>query len=356
MIGPTGFQSTNSNGSQDLAEKVAFLSTAAAYPGATGPVQRRETHMSWVFFTGGTVYKLKKPVRLDYLDFSTLARREWACRAEYALNQTLAPKVYEAVAPLVRTPAGLAIGGAGEVIDWLVVMRRLDENQTLESRFLGPGVSNPELDSLALTLSLFYRRARRVRRSPAAQLHEWRRAIASNHQVLLDPRLGLPHGLVRAVLAVQGQFLRLRGPLLAQRAREGRIVDAHGDLRPEHVWMGPPIKIIDRLEFSPSLRAVDPLDELAFLDLETERYGAPAAGARIRRRLLPALRDRSLPELYLFYRSYRAMLRARLAIAHLMEPTPRAPDKWPRQARTYLRLAAADARRLGVLLRRPPDR
>ncbi|HEX5380438.1 MAG TPA: hypothetical protein VFW47_17800 [Phenylobacterium sp.] len=349
-------QSSDIDRSPTLAEKVAFLSAPGVYPGAADPVRRHETHMSWLFFTDGAVYKLKKPVRFDYLDFSTLHRRERACRAEYALNQTLAPQIYKAVVPLVRTPTGLAIGGPGEVVDWLVVMRRLDESQTLESRLLGAGVTHPELDMLAVTLARFYRRARRVHRSAPEHLRDWRRAIDINSRVLLNPALGLPAGKVRAVLAVQRRFVRFRASLLAQRARDGHIVDAHGDLRPEHVWMSRPIKVIDRLEFSAKLRAVDPLDEIAFLDLETERYGAPAVGARIRRRVAPALCDRSAPELYLFYRSSRAMMRARLAIAHLLDKHPRTPEKWPRQARVYLRIAAADARRLDVLLRRPPGR
>jgi len=158
------------------------------------------------------------------------------------------------------------------------------------------------------------------------------------------------------VLAVQHAFLRQRHDLLAARARQGRILDAHGDLRPEHIWLGPRVRIIDRLEFSRALRAVDPLDEMASLDVETERLGAPAVGRRIRRRVEAGLHEASQPGLYLFYRLFRALLRARLAIAHLLEPDPRTPAKWPRQARAYLAIAVRDARRLAVRLRRPAGR
>ena len=110
-----------------LDAKVSFLSGPDAYP-SPGGVIRRETHMSWVFLVGDQVYKLKKPVRFPYLDFSTLDRREAACRAELLLNRALAPDVYLDVVPLVDTGAGLAIGGAGKPVDWLVVMRRLDDH------------------------------------------------------------------------------------------------------------------------------------------------------------------------------------------------------------------------------------
>lgn len=343
-------------GAPGLADKVAFLSRPDAYPGQAGPVTRRETHMSWLFFPDGAVYKLKKPVRFPYLDFSTLARREAACRAELALNQRLAPGIYEAVVPLIAADGRLAIGGAGEAVDWLVRTRRFDQARTLQARLAAGELTDAELDGLADLLADFYQRARRVHVAPAVYLRSLRDGLAYHRRVLLEPRLGLPGGLVRSVLAVQQRFLRVRAKLLEGRARQVRILDAHGDLRPEHIWMGPPIKVIDRLEFSSALRAVDPLDELAFLDMETERLGAPKAGARVSRRVIAALHERTPPELYLFYRCYRSTLRARLAIAHMLEPSPRTPAKWPRQARAYLAMADRDTRRLARLINRPAGR
>jgi aminoglycoside phosphotransferase family enzyme len=127
-------------------------------------------------------------------------------------------------------------------------------------------------------------------------------------------------------------------------------------LRPEHIWLEDPVKILDCLEFNPRLRAVDPFDEIAFLSLECERLGAAWAGEHIRRRITPGLRDGSCEQLFLFYRCHRAMLRARLAIAHLLEPAPRTPEKWPRLARGYLQIAAADAIRLERSFKAPKGR
>lgn len=324
--------------------KVAFLSDPAAYPGFTGPVGLRETHMSLVFFAGDAVYKLKKPVRLPYLDFSTLAQREAACRAEFALNRRLAPGVYRRVLPLVRTARGLSLGGLGEVVDWLVVMRRLAESQTLEARLRSGDWQETDLDDLVEALVRFYRSRSPVGLPQAEQIARWRAALAANARVLRDPRLGLPAGLVRTLMASQWRFLSHCRTLLAARAR--CVVDGHGDLRPEHIWIGSPVKIIDRLEFSAALRAIDPVDEMAFLDLECERLGAPRVGRDLSRRVLAGLHARPAPELYLFYRIYRALLRARLSIAHLLEPNPRTPEKWLPQARAYLAIARADARRL----------
>ncbi|MEX0752195.1 MAG: hypothetical protein WD073_04635 [Xanthobacteraceae bacterium] len=339
-----------------LEQKVEFLSRPAAYSPAVAHVTRRETHMSWVFLAGDRVYKLKKPVRFPYLDFSTLERREWACRAELRLNRRLAPDVYLDVLPLVATPGGLAIGGTGDVADWLVVMRRLDESQTLERTILEDRLEPWQLDQLAATLVQFYRRAQPVILSPSLYLRDWRQSLAYNRRVLLDSRLGLPSGLVLRLDGIQSRFLSGRRKALLRRVRNRRIVDGHGDLRPEHIWLGDPVRIIDCLEFNPRLRAVDPFDEIAFLSLECERLGAAWAGDYIRRRVARGLRDGLSEELFLFYRSHRAMLRARLAIAHLLEPDPRTPEKWPLLARAYLRLAATDAARLERLLKTPASR
>ena len=333
-------------GAPTLEQKVEFLSRPSR-PAAG--VIRRETHMSWVFLAGDRVYKLKKPVRFPYLDFSTLDRREAACRAELRLNRRLAADVYLDVLPLTATPRGLTIDGDGSITDWLVVMRRLDEAQTLEHALLEHRVEQWQLDRLVATLVQFYRRAERVFLSPAVHMRDWQQSLFDDRRILLDPRFGLPSGLVRRIATVQQRFLSHQRKTLAARACS--IVDGHGDLRPEHIWLGEPVRIIDCLEFNPRLRAVDPFDEIAFLSLECVRLGAAWADQYIRRGVGRGLADGISEELFLFYRCNRAMLRARLAIAHLMEPNPRTPEKWPRLARSYLAIASADAIRLERLFK-----
>jgi aminoglycoside phosphotransferase family enzyme len=339
-----------------LAQKVAFLSQPDAYAHAAIAVAQRETHMSFIFLAGDRAYKLKKPVRFPYLDFSTLQRRESACRAELRLNRRLAPEVYLGLAPITATPGGLSIGGRGTIVDWLVVMRRLDETHTLEHAILEHRLAPRQVARIASTLVHFYRHVPRPFPPPPSHVLGWHQSLAYNRRVLLDPRLGLPAGSIRRIDAAQRRFLAWRGALLAQRARSRAIVDGHGDLRPEHVWLGDPVEIIDCLEFNARLRAVDPIDEIAFLDLECERLGAAWAGRLIRQRTMHHLHDGFSEALFRFYRCHRAMLRARLAIAHLLEPEPRTPEKWPILARTYLRLATADAMRVERSLKAPASR
>lgn len=339
-----------------LADKVTFLASPHAYAPRPREVTCKETHMSWVFLAGDKVYKLKKPVRFPYLDYSTLAKREANCRAELALNRRLAPDVYETVVPLMQSPRGLSLSDAGEIADWLVVMRRLDEDLTLEHAIAVATLAPWQLDRIVTTLVAFYHRARAVFISRATLLRNWHDSLLYNKRVLLDPRLGLPAGLVRRVDRAQRRFLAARAELIAGRAREQQIVDGHGDLRPEHIFVDDAITVIDCLEFNAALRAVDPFDEIAYLCVECDRLGAHWASRYIRRRAIHALRDHLCDELFTFYRCHRATLRARLSIAHLLEAKPRMPEKWPRLARVYLQIAAADAARLERTLRTQADR
>src|ERR1019366_7411167 len=339
-----------------LASKVTFLSRPDAYGEPTRMISCRETHMSWVFLAGDCVFKLKKPVRFAYLDFSTLSRREAACRAELKLNRRLAADVYLSVVPLVWTPRGLAIGGSGVTVDWLVVMRRLDEASTLERMLLDRRLTTGDLDRLVATLAAFYRHAGPVRITPARHFADWERNLSDNRGGLFDPRLTLPLGLIRRIDSAQRRFLLAKPELFAARARGRYIVDGHGDLRPEHVWVDHPIRIIDCLEFNPKLRAVDSLDEVAFLSVECDHLGASWASAHLRRRSVQIWGDGVSLALFCFYRCYRATLRARLTSAHLLEFNPRTPEKWLPLARDYLRIAAADAIHIERMLRTRADR
>ncbi|WP_448044196.1 hypothetical protein [Bradyrhizobium liaoningense] len=333
-----------------LVRKVAFLSRPESYSPVPDRLQARETHMSWVFMNGARVYKLKKPVRFPYLDFSTSARRRTACLAEASLNRRLAPDVYLGVVPLTESPSGYAIGGHGPVADWLVVMRRLNEDETLEAMLRSGKARCADAEQLAAVLARFYSHAARVLIEPETYLASLHEAAILDWRILLNRSFGLPHGTILRVASAQRRFLKQNARTLIERVSRRLVVDGHGDLRPEHIWLTPPHPIIDCLEFNSRLRASDSLDEIAFLHLECERLGGRWFGDAIRRQLARTLHDDPASGVFLFYRIGRAMLRARLSIAHLFDAHPRTPEKWPRLARAYLALAEADARQLERLL------
>jgi aminoglycoside phosphotransferase family enzyme len=304
--------------------------------------------MSWVFIAGDLVYKLKKPVRFPYLDFSTCDRREAACRAELAINQRLAPHVYLRVVPLTAGREGMAIGGQGTIVDWLVVMRRLAEDSMLDRAAPGTDIDARKIDQLADRLADFYLHARPALLNPAVHLGMWRNGLATNRRVLSASRFRLDPGNLALIDRAQQRFLIECWPLLTARVRGRRIIDGHGDLRPEHVSLAEPVAIIDRIEFDPRLRLCDPFDELAAFAVDCDALGLGTVGERLRSRVAWRLRDQVNMELFAFYRCYRATLRARLAIAHLLDPDCRTPEEWPVRAQRYLALAAIDAQTIEV--------
>jgi uncharacterized protein len=330
------------SGRVDIADKVAFLRRAANYPHAPASVAVKQTHMSWVFLAGDLVFKLKKPVRHPYLDFSTLAARERNCREELRLNQRLAPGVYLDVVPLRLGGGGeLTFGGEGPIVDWLVKMRRLPVEGTLDWRIRRRKLQRREVEPTARHIVNFYAAS-----PPAEVTADWViRQFTIEHErnsvVLMDRRFDLDHGRTADILAAMKAALHSCRAFIETRVAQRAYVEGHGDLRPEHVYVHPEPVILDCLEFNRDMRLLDPFDELAFLDLECERLGAAWVGRIFLDMARDTLASAPPQRLIDFYRASRGLLRARLALAHLLEPSPRAPSKWQPRARQYLSLAAA---------------
>lgn len=321
-------------------DKVAFLSSPAAYPGPVRDVEVRETHMSWVFLAGDRVYKLKKPVKYSFLDFSTLSAREADCREEVRLNRRLAPGIYLGVARLaVGADGELVLDGKGAPVDWLVTMRRLPSERMLDQAILRGAVERSQIDAVAELLSDFYRSAERAELTPEQYVSHFAEEHEKTRALLTEQRFELPRATLKGVLESIESVLEDEPDLLMRRAREGRIVDGHGDLRPEHVCLSDPPVIIDRLEFKRSFRLVDPFDELAFLGMECKRLGAPWIGEALIAPCAERLGEAPSERLLAFFTSYRACLRARLAVAHLVDSDVREPEKWLPLAGDYLAIA-----------------
>lgn len=322
-----------------LDAKVQFLRSPAAYAEGTRAVEAVETHMSWVFLTDDFAYKLKKPVRYSYLDFSSIEARRHYCHEEVRLNQPLAQSVYLGATPLTMHAERLQIGGDGTTVDWLVKMRRLPAAHLLDKIIARGQTDANALQAVAHRLSEFYRDAPRARWTADEYTQRLAIDIRANESELSRTVYGLPVDIVAAVHAGQLDFVQRQTALIHARVRDGHIIEGHGDLRPEHICLDPPV-IIDRLEFNPDLRLVDVADELAFLALECERLGAAPEVARAFFDSYHALTgDTPPPALVVFYRTYRACLRAKIAAWHTTDPTVTDKARWARLARAYLERA-----------------
>jgi aminoglycoside phosphotransferase family enzyme len=324
-----------------LRTKVAFLSTPGSYPEQPAAVEVVQTHMSCVFLTDRHAYKLKKPVRCDFLDFSTLAARRADCEEELRLNRRLARDVYLDVVPLTLTrDGGLAVGGDGKIVDWLVKMRRLPARQMLDRAIREGNVDRDDVRRCALVLADFFRRSEPVAMAPREYRDRFRTDILANRRALAAPVYGLSPAPLESVTAGLLAVLEREAASFDRRVAERRIVEGHGDLRPEHVCLGAEPLFIDCLEFNPRWRMLDPADELSGLAMECEFAGAPWIGEVVLDTYREATGDDPPGLLLDFYRSFRAAVRAKLAAAHLEDHLDSAEQgKWLARAARYLELA-----------------
>lgn len=330
-----------------LEDKVAFLSRPGSYPEATARVQAIETHMSWVFLTERFVYKFKKAQRYDHLDFAALPTRRRNCISEVRLNRRLAPEVYLGVVALRGADAAtLHLGGAGPAVEWLVHMRRLPAEGMLDEAIRTWRVTVDGVRRFAAVLAGFYAAAKPVRMSLKRYLGRHAAVLAE-----LDRELCIVHSLppheVHSLTALLATRLGELAPALGERLRARRVVEAHGDLRPEHVYLGPQPVFIDCLEFDRNLRLLDSADELAFLALECERLGAAWIGDEVFETYGRITGDWPSPRILAFYKAYRALVRAKLALWHVLDPTVADPQLWHARARDYLELSAKHAAMTG---------
>lgn len=318
-------------------EKLAALSTPSTYGPEVHEVRLIETHFAWVFLTQDTVYKLKKPIVAPDLDLDTPAKRQHNCREELRLNRALSPAIYLGIETLVRGADGrLRLDGEGVAVDWLVQMRRLPENQMLDCAIAAGRVPREQIDAAARLLIDFYRRQPPIGIAPDAYVQRLQQQIDTNRTELLAADLGLDPAVVDRLIAQQRAALAKLHAEVAQRAVQRRIIEAHGDLRPEHVCLASPPAIIDRLEFSLDLRVLDPCEDLAYFAIECSHAGAAWVGDRVFSLYRSATADPISVALYCLYQSHRAATRAKIVAWHLRDPAFRARQPWSAIAGRYL--------------------
>lgn len=325
---------------------LAALSSSEAYAHAPESVERIETHISWLFLAGVRVYKLKKPVELGFLDFTTLERRRACCEDEVRLNRRLTPWMYRGVVPVRRDAGGrIVVGdGPGDVVEWAVEMERLPEPRMLASMLERGEIDNTHVRTLAERLADFHAAAAT---EEGVDEHGAPEAVAHNAREnfeQLRPFAGdvLPEGVLRFLERRTEEFLARSGARLEARVREGRVRDGHGDLHAGNVCFAPRgLAIYDCIEFNRRFRCGDVAADLAFLAMDLDLRGFPAFGGYLLRDYAERTGDRGLAELLPFYKGYRAIVRAKVAAFTLAGREGDARERARREALRYLQLAAS---------------
>lgn len=351
-------------------ELVRALRRPDAYARALGRtvarVDMRETHISWLFFAGDRVYKVKKPVDLGFLDFSTRERREHFCREELRLNRRLAGDIYVEVVPITREPDGaFVVGGTGEVEDWAVEMVRLPDAFMLD-RLLDEGtVDNQLIERLARLLVDFHRDADT---GPGVDEHGAPEAVTANLRDTLDElkpfaadAQDTPDSGLRVISSALLTFLRLRveralaahADTLRRRVEQGRIRDGHGDLHAANICAQPErLVAYDCIEFTPRFRCGDVAADLAFLAMDFDLRGFRGFSRYLVRRYAALSGDDGLLEVMDLYKTYRALVRAKVECLRAREASPGSEqrDAAVTHARHYVFLAATYHLPAGLVL------
>jgi uncharacterized protein len=254
-------------------EIIAFLSKGATYGLSGSQVERIETHCSIVFLVGNRAYKLKRPVAFSSLDYTTVERREAACRAELALNRRTAPELYLGVHAIRQRSGGkLAFDGEGAAIDWVVAMRRFDQadlfDHIADARRLTPEL----IGALADEIARFHEASERTAGFGGAE--GMRLAIERNRADQQTVEAILGRDAVEALNTASLGALERAAPLLDRRRREGRVRRCHGDLRLANICLveGRPT-LFDAIEFSEQVSCIDVLFDLAFLLMDLHHRG-----------------------------------------------------------------------------------
>ena len=308
------------------AEQVHLIARRGAYPGTGSAAQVVETHISWVLLGDEYAFKIKKPVRLSFLDFSTPEQRAFYCREEVRLNRRLAPDMYLDVLSVQPTSSGgWAIGLTDPerpVIDYAVWMKRMDNSRQMDILLRQGAVGPADMAALAALLAPFHRAhalAAGTFVGPTADdyfadfadLFPW----ATVAQRLLGDAAPKAFETWRPLVQ---RFIADYHARLHTREQRGFCVDGHGDLHARNIFLltqGP--VVFDCIEFNPHLRRLDVLNELAFLLMDVEAGGRPSLAEDFLKaylKLWPCIEEQEDEHLLTYFKAYRANVRLKIAL------------------------------------------
>ncbi len=334
----------------DPAELIRSLHDPACYDHPVAAIRLIETHISWILLTGDFAYKIKKPLDLGFLDFSTLANRLHACCDEVRLNRRLAPDIYLDVVPITGTADAPHLDGRGETIEYAVKMRQFPADATLDRLDAQGGMTAQHVDTIAATVARFHLDAcaRADADSPWGSADAVWRPVAQNF-AQIAPRLddaGDRAQLDALQRWSEREHARL-APLMAARKRDGFVRECHGDLHLGNLaWFDGRLLVFDCIEFNPELRWIDIQSEIAFCFMDLLQRDHPDWAWLFLNGWLEMTGDYAGLALLRYYAVYRALVRAKVAAIRGMQTTGPEREAALGEVRTLLALATS--------LTRPP--
>ncbi|MBL7062479.1 MAG: hypothetical protein ISS54_07065 [Dehalococcoidia bacterium] len=301
---------------------VEALLKPGAYPHNPQRIELVQTQMSFIFLTGDYVYKVKKPVDLGYLDYTTLEKRRFFCHQEIELNRHLCPDTYLEVASIVKREGQIHIGGKGETIEYAVKMRQLPRDQMMDNLLPLNRVTEGMVVNVAEKLAAFHDKAVT---SPEISAYGKLETIMTNAEENFAQTekymdISIPSPRYHHIKVYTDNFIRSNKSLFQKRVENGRIRDCHGDLHAAHICFGDGIHIYDCIEFNDRFRYGDVASEVAFLAMDIDRYQRADLSHAFVDAYIRFSRDEEMRKLLNFYKCYRAYVRGKVESFKLDDP------------------------------------
>jgi aminoglycoside phosphotransferase family enzyme/predicted kinase len=311
----------------EIVQLIEALANPSAFPYSVQGIEVRQTHISVVFLAGPFAYKLKKPVNLGFLDFSTLDKRRHYCEEEVRLNRRLAPTVYRGVVPIAKTVIGIRFEGEGDAIEWAVKMERLPEGASLLARLSRGEVGREIIELLARKIAAFHAQAESGPHIAAFGRYE---VVAQNARENFEQSkshvgVTVSRNVFDRLRARTEESLEKLWPLIEARAAREIPKDTHGDLHLDHVYYFPDreppndLIVIDCIEFNKRFRYADPIADIAFLAMDLIFHGRRKLADDFIEQYKHFTGDDEGMALLPFYVAYRATVRAKVEGIELFE-------------------------------------
>jgi aminoglycoside phosphotransferase family enzyme/predicted kinase len=316
--------------SEASAAWVQGLQNSESYPHPVDQIKLVETHISWILLTGCYAYKIKKPVKFSFVDFSTLERRRWFCEEEVRLNRRLAPDVYLGIVPITGSPSHPRMDGSGPPFEFAVKMKQFSSASEIHRILNSKEIAEPFIQELAENIARFHGQIEQAGEEVPSGNPDmvWRPVGECLDEMPLDrltqkarEQLGLiERGLLEEWRNMSGIF--------RQRKRSGYVRECHGDLHVGNIAMFEgKVCVFDALEFEPRLRWIDVMSEVAFLVMDLEKYGRQDLAYLFLNQYLELTGDYEGLRVLRFYKVYRALVRAKVAGLRLAQLTERGVEE-----------------------------
>jgi len=322
---------------------VQALLDPKTYPAKPQRVELVQTQMSFVFLTDDYVYKVKKPVNLGYLDYTTLDKRQFYCQQEVELNRRLCPDTYLGVVPITQDKDNIFIERQGEVIEYAVKMRRLPQEAMMDVLLANNQVSSEIVSGIAQKLVQFHQKAETnadistfgsldiITQNTEENFTQTEKYISNT----------ISQKQYERIKYYTDSVLREKAHLFHKRVADGRIRDCHGDLHSAHICLSNSICIYDCIEFNDRFRYCDVASEIAFLAMDLDHYGRADLSRIFVNAYIALSQDKEIEELLNFYKCYRAYVRGKVNSFQLDDPHISQDEKTGvlATARSYFELA-----------------